>query len=89
MKKILFFIGSRANYSSIKSVMQEVKKKLLKLQIILGASGLINKYGELEKSLKKDGFKIDKKIYFLIEGENSYNGKINWTWSNWYCRRFR
>ena len=51
MKKILFFIGSRANYSSIKSVMQEVKKKkLLKLQIILGASGLINKYGELEKS---------------------------------------
>ena len=36
MKKILFFIGSRANYSSIKSVMQEVKKKkLLKLQIIL------------------------------------------------------
>lgn len=71
MKKILFFIGSRANYSSIKSVMQEVKKKkLLKLQIILGASGLINKYGELEKSLKKDGFKIDKKIYFLIEGEN-------------------
>tara|TARA_B100000989_G_C19512010_1_gene459601 strand:+ start:502 stop:1662 length:1161 start_codon:yes stop_codon:yes gene_type:complete len=71
MQKILFFIGSRANYSSIKSVMQEVKKKkLLKLQIILGASGLINKYGELEKSLKKDGFKINKKIYFLIEGEN-------------------
>ena len=65
MKKILFFIGSRANYSSIKSVMQEVKKKkLLKLQIILGASGLINKYGELEKSLKKDGFKIDKKFIF-------------------------
>ncbi len=71
MRKILFFIGSRANYSSIKSVMAEVKKrKNLKLQIILGASGLIDKYGDLYKALKKDGFNVNKKIYFLIEGEN-------------------
>jgi len=71
MRKILFFIGSRANYSSIKSVMEEVKKrKDLKLQIILGASGLIDKYGDLYKALKKDGFNVNKKIYFLIEGEN-------------------
>lgn len=71
MKKILFFIGSRANYSSIKSVMEEVnKRKNLKLQIILGASGLIDKYGDLSKSIQNDGFKINKKIYFLVEGEN-------------------
>ena len=71
MKKILFFIGSRANYSSIKSVMFEVKKrKNLKIQIILGASALIDKYGDLEKVLLTDGFKINKKIFFLIEGEN-------------------
>ena len=71
MKKILFFIGSRANYSSIKSVMLEVKKrKKLKIQIILGASGLIDKYGDLERVLISDGFKINKKIFFLIEGEN-------------------
>ena len=37
MKKILVFIGSRANYSSIKSVLTEVKKsKRLKLFIVLG-----------------------------------------------------
>ena len=71
MKKILFFIGSRANYSSIKSVMLEVKKrKKLKIQIILGASALIDKYGDLETVLISDGFKINKKIFFLIEGEN-------------------
>jgi UDP-hydrolysing UDP-N-acetyl-D-glucosamine 2-epimerase len=71
MKKILFFIGSRANYSSIKSVMLEVKKrKKLKIQIILGASALIDKYGDLERVLISDGFKINKKIFFLIEGEN-------------------
>lgn len=71
IKKICVFIGSRANYSSIKSVMMEIKKiKKLQLQIILGASAILNKYGELEKLIKKDGFKINKKIFFLIEGEN-------------------
>ena len=37
MRKILVFIGSRANYSSIKSVMYSIKKHpKLKLQLILG-----------------------------------------------------
>ena len=71
IKKICIFLGSRANYSSIKSVMVEIKKKKnLKLQIILGASAILNKYGELEKLIKKDGFRVDKKIFSLIEGEN-------------------
>jgi len=70
-KKILVFIGSRANYSSIKSVLEEIKKnKKCLLQIILGASAVIDKYGDLEKIINRDGFKIDRKIYFLIEGEN-------------------
>jgi len=70
-KKILVFIGSRANYSSIKSVLEEIKRnKKCLLQIILGASAVIDKYGDLEKIINRDGFKIDRKIYFLIEGEN-------------------
>ena len=69
-KKILIFIGSRANYSSIKSVMIEIKKhKTLDLQLVLGASSLIDKYGDLASLVKKDGFKIDAKLYTL-EGEN-------------------
>lgn len=71
IKKICIFIGSRANYSSIKSVMIEIKKKkFLKLQLILGASAIVDKYGDLEKIITNDGFKINKKIFFLIEGEN-------------------
>lgn len=74
MKKIVIsvFIGSRANYSSIKSVLYEIKKnKKLDLKIILGASALVSKYGELEKIILKDGFKINSKIMNLVEGENS------------------
>ncbi len=71
MKKISVFIGSRANYSSIKSVLFAIKKsKKLDLKIILGASALVSKYGELEKIILKDGFRIDTKIMNLVEGEN-------------------
>lgn len=71
MRKILIFIGSRANYSSIKSVMYAIKKhRKLKLQLVLGASSLIEKYGDLEKLIKKDGFKIDDQLSTLVEGQN-------------------
>tara|TARA_B110001452_G_C15205065_1_gene418059 strand:+ start:370 stop:1521 length:1152 start_codon:yes stop_codon:yes gene_type:complete len=71
MKKILVFIGSRANYSSVKSVMTEIKRHPnLKLQLVVGASALIEKYGNLLNLIKKDGFKIDEKLFTLVEGEN-------------------
>jgi UDP-hydrolysing UDP-N-acetyl-D-glucosamine 2-epimerase len=71
MKKILVFLGSRANYASIKSALYHInKKKNLKLYIIIGASAVISKYGDLDLILKKDGFKIYKRIFFLIEGES-------------------
>ena len=58
MKKICIVIGSRANYSSIKSVMKSVNKsKKLDLQIILTASSLLDKYGDVSKLILKDGFK--------------------------------
>lgn len=70
MKKICIVIGSRANYSSIKSVMDNIKKrKKLKLQLILNTSSLLYKYGNVSHLIEKDGFEINEKIYNLIEGE--------------------
>ena len=71
MRKIFCFIGSRANYSSIKSVLKEINKHpQLKLFLIVGASAILDKYGSVDKLIEKDGFKIYKKIFFLIEGES-------------------
>lgn len=68
-RKILFFIGSRANYSSIKSVMLAVKKHpLLEIQIICGTSSVLEKFGDVSRLIENDGFKIDKKLFNLIEG---------------------
>lgn len=71
MRKICVFVGSRANYSSIKSVMQAVKEHTeLKLQVVIGASALLNRFGRVESLIIEDGFKPDYTFYNIIEGEN-------------------
>ena len=70
MRKICVVIGSRANYSSIKSAMFEIKKHPnLQLQVILGASALLDRYGSVADQIKQDGFESDAEVFMLIEGE--------------------
>ena len=70
MRKICVFIGGRANYSSIKSAMQAIQKHPEhELQVVLGGSGLVDKFGNLEKILAADGFNIDEKVYMQVEGD--------------------
>ena len=78
-KIICFVILSRANYSSIKSVMLEVKKnKNLIFKLVVGASAIIDKYGSVSEFIEKEGFKIDYKINNLIE-DNKTTGMVKTT----------
>ena len=71
-------INNRANYARIKSLLNEIKKsKNFELQILLGASAILNRFGELNNILKKDGFKKFKKIYSIVEGENLTPEELN------------
>ena len=71
MRKICVVVGSRANYSSIKSVMSAVKAHPdLELQVIAGASALLDRYGMVSEVLESDGFEINARVYMLIEGES-------------------
>ena len=36
----------------------------------MGASSLVERFGDLEKIINKDGFKIKNKIYSIVEGDN-------------------
>ena len=68
-KKVLLYIGSRANYSSARSLLKAFKNhEVLDPIVILGAAALVDKYGNLEELIKSDGFNIDHKISFLVEG---------------------
>ena len=70
-KKICVVVASRANYGRVKSVLSAIKaSKKLELQLVVSASALLERYGNVSKIIKKDGFKIKKQAYHLIEGEN-------------------
>lgn len=71
MRKICVVVGSRANYSSIKSAMEAIKAHpRLDLHLILGASALLDRYGCVADQIKKDGFESVAEVFMLIEGEN-------------------
>jgi len=70
MRKICVVVGSRANYSSIKSVMKAVKKRHeLKLQLVVTASALLDRFGSVVNLIETDGFKADARVSIIVEGE--------------------
>lgn len=70
MRKICVVIGSRANYSSIKNAMRAIQEHPgLQLQVVVGASALLDRYGSVVDLVEKDGFRPDAKVYMLVEGE--------------------
>lgn len=70
MEKICVVVGSRANYSSIKSVMRAVDQHpKLELQLVVGASALLDRYGSVVEVIERDGFTPDARVSMIIEGE--------------------
>lgn len=70
MRKICVVVGSRANYSSIKSVMRAVQTHPdLQLQLVVAASALLDRFGSVVEVIEADGFKADARVNMIIEGE--------------------
>jgi len=70
MRKICVVVGSRANYSSIKSAMSAIQAHpALELQVVVGASALLDRYGSVVDVIARDGFRPMARIHMLIEGE--------------------
>lgn len=70
MKKICAVVGSRANYSSIKSVLRAVQAHpRLELQLVAGASALLDRYGAVVDLMETDGFPTDARLFMQVEGE--------------------
>ena len=70
MRKVCVVVGSRANYSSIKSVMRAVREDSdLTLQLIVGASALLDRFGSVIDVIEADGFEANAKVTMIVEGE--------------------
>jgi UDP-hydrolysing UDP-N-acetyl-D-glucosamine 2-epimerase len=70
VRKVCVVVGSRANYSSIKSAMRAVNEHSdLELQLVVGASALLDRYGTVLDLIERDGFEPSERVFMLIEGE--------------------
>lgn len=70
-RKICAVITARASYARIKTVLREVENHPnLELQLVLGASLLLDRYGMGANIIEKDGFKVSAHVYMVLEGEN-------------------
>src|SRR5258705_4860768 len=70
MRKVCVVVGSRANYSSIKSAMCAVRANPdLQLQLVVGDAALLDRVGSVVDVIESDGFEPDAKITMIVEGE--------------------
>jgi len=69
-RRICVVIGSRANYSSIQSAMAAIAAHPdLELQVVAGASAVLDRYGTVADLVERDGFAVGTRVHMLIEGE--------------------
>ena len=70
-RRVCVVVASRANYARIKSVLAAVKAHPdLELQVIAGASAVLERFGNSVDVMAMDGFAPDATIRLIIEGEN-------------------
>lgn len=70
-RKICVVITARPSYSRIKSALTAIKKHpKLELQLVVAGSALLGRYGNAVDYIEKDGFKVDEKVFMVLEGEN-------------------
>ena len=69
-RKVCVVVNSRANYARIKSVMKSIRTHSgLELQLIVGASALLHRFGSVVNVLREDGFEPDSLVHSIVEGE--------------------
>jgi UDP-hydrolysing UDP-N-acetyl-D-glucosamine 2-epimerase len=69
-RRVCIVVNSRANYGRIKSVLQAVKAHpALELKLVVGASALLYRFGNVREVMERDGFVPDATVYTIVEGE--------------------
>lgn len=69
-RRICVVVASRANYGRVKYLLKALQKiESVELQIIVGASMMLDRFGKAVEVLKADGFTPNRSLYYVIEGE--------------------
>lgn len=70
-RKVCFVITNRIHYARQEVLLGQLKNDpAIELQLVVGGSALLDKYGEVMPSLKRKGFAVHEEMLNLIEGGN-------------------
>ncbi|MEQ9397822.1 MAG: UDP-N-acetylglucosamine 2-epimerase [Longimicrobiales bacterium] len=70
-RRVCVVITARPSYARVKSVLEAVRLHPdLELQLVVGASALLERYGPVVDVIRADGFEPDAVVYMVLEGEN-------------------
>jgi len=71
MRKVCVVITARPSYARVKTLLQAIKDHSeLQLQLVVGASALLERYGPVIDVIRADGFEPDEVVHMVLEGEN-------------------
>jgi UDP-hydrolysing UDP-N-acetyl-D-glucosamine 2-epimerase len=70
-RKICVVITARPSYSRVKTALQAIQTHPdLELQLVVAASALLDRYGNVIRQIEADGFQINERVFMVLEGEN-------------------
>ncbi len=71
VRKVCVVVTARPSYSRVKTALKAIENHPgLALQLVVAASALLEKYGSAVNYIEEDGFKIDARVFNVLEGEN-------------------
>jgi UDP-hydrolysing UDP-N-acetyl-D-glucosamine 2-epimerase len=70
-RKVCVVVTARPSYARIRTALAAIRDHAeLELQLVVAASALLERYGNAAKVIEREGFKIDRSVYMVLEGES-------------------
>ena len=70
-RKVCVVITARPSYARVKTALRAIQAHDdLELQLVVGASAMLERYGAPVDYIDGDGFEIAARVYMVVEGEN-------------------
>ncbi len=70
-RKVCVVVTARPSYSRIRTALDAIRAHPdLELQLVVAASALLERYGDAVAVMEEEGFRIDRRVYMVVEGEN-------------------
>lgn len=69
-RNVCVVVTARPSYSRIRSAIRAIDDHSgLRLQLVVAASALLERYGQVTDCIEQDGFEVQAQVYTVVEGE--------------------